>query len=281
MRLLNESAETAVRHSRWVRFAFCILHSAFCIALSAACSARRLPLPSDSGSPLPDFPAIHARIASACGGVRTLTAELALRGRAGSRRLSGRLLAGFERPDSMRLEAVAPLGPPGFILTSQRGEAILLLPREDRVVRGESAEAVLGALTGVSLAPADLQAILTGCVVPVPKAIGGRLHEKGWASIDVAGGATLYLRRAGDWQLRAARRDGWHLEYLAWQGAFPRSIRLRSERSAAEVDMSATLSQIEANTDIDPAAFTGRVPSGARPLTLAELRDAGPLGDQE
>ena len=82
---------------------------------------------------------------------------------------------------------------------------MLLLPRDERVVRGESAEAILGALTGVTLGPADLQALLTGCILPESKPVGGRLHANGWASIDLAGGATMYLRRMGAWQITARR----------------------------------------------------------------------------
>ena len=264
---------------RFRRWALCLGHWALCVALSG-CAARRLPLPSDPGSPLPDFSEIHTRVTAACRGVRTLTAELGLRGRVGGRRLSGRLIAGFERPGSMHLAAVAPFGPPGFILAVRGDVAILLLPRDDRVVRSESAQAMLGALTGVALAPADLQAMLTGCLLPAPRATGGRLHANGWASIDLEGGATIYLRRDTEWQVRAARRDGWQVDYLAWQGAFPQSIRLRSQASSAEVDMTATLSQIVTNVDIDPAAFTIVIPPSASPLTLDELRDAGPLGEK-
>jgi outer membrane biogenesis lipoprotein LolB len=276
MRLPDERVNHAARRRR----VMCVLHFAFCIALSG-CAARRLPLPSDPGSPLVDYAAIHARVASACRGVRTLEAVIALRGQAGAQRLSGRVRAGFERPDSMRLEGVAPFGPPAFLLAARRGTAVLLLPREDRVVTGEPAETILGALTGISLAPDDLQAILTGCVVPAPQATGGRLHAGGWATIDLEGGSTLYLRRAGDWQLRAATRDGWQVDYSAWQGTFPQTVRLRSGAGRVNVDMTATLSQIEANVGLDEAAFTIAVPPSAQPLTIDELRDAGPLGVQE
>src|SRR6476646_11200910 len=108
------------------------------------------------------------QLSAACAGVRTLTAEIALSGRAGRQKLRGRVIAGFARPASMRLEGVAPFGPPGFILVSRGGDATLLLPREERVVTGASPEDVLGALTGVALAPADLHAVLTGCVLPDP-----------------------------------------------------------------------------------------------------------------
>lgn len=209
--------------------------------------------------------------------MRTLTAELALSGRAGDQRLRGRALAGFESPAAMRLEALAPFGAPAFILATRGGDAILLMPRDDRVLRGAAPEAILGALTGVSLAPADLQAILTGCVVPSPKATGGVQYGSDWRGIDLQGGAKLYLRRvANEWQVRAAERAGWRIEYGAWQGAFPRSVRLHQVQPAS-VDMIAEISQLETNVPIDPAAFTVDVPRDAASITLDELRDAGPL----
>ena len=247
----------------------------------AACAHPRLVLPTDPGAPLPDFKAIHAPLSSACAGVRTLTAELALSGRAGRQKLRGRVVAGFARPASMRLEGVAPFGPPAFILASRPEMTVLLLPRDSRVLRGARAEDILGALTGVTFGPADLQAILTGCVVPAPQADGGRLHGNGWASIDLMGGATLYLQPPGNaWQLRAARRPGWQIEYPVWSGPFPQSVRLQSDDAALMVDLTAALSQVETNTDIDPNAFTVNVPNDAEPITLDELRANGPLGER-
>jgi len=210
-----------------------------------------------------------------------MTAELALSGRAGGRRLRGRAIAGFERPGAMRLEGVAPFGPPAFILAARGPMATLLLPRDNRVLRGARAEEILGALTGVALSPADLQAILTGCLTATPGVTGGRLHQNGWASIDLGSGATLYLQREGNgWQRRAGRRPGWQIEYPAWEGEFPQTVRLQSLASDLDVDLAAEISQLETNIALDAAAFTVSVPPGALELTLDELREAGPLRAQ-
>jgi hypothetical protein len=247
-------------------------------ALAAGCGPRRIDLPSDPGAPLPDFTQIHSQVSSSCAGVRTLQATLGLAGRAGEQTLRGRLIAGFERPASMRLEGVAPFGAPLFVLVARAGAATLVFPREDRVVRGAAPQEVLGALTGVALAPADLQALLSGCVMPAPRAVAGRLHGGGWASIDLEGGATLYLRRqANAWRVRAARREGWQVEYPDWAGAFPQSMRLQSEAPGLEVDLTATISDLQANVDLDASVFTVDVPPGAQPLSLDELRASGPL----
>jgi hypothetical protein len=262
--------------SKWDVLVF--LGVGWCALGVAACAARALRLPTDAGTPWPDAAAVHAEIVKSCSGVRTLSAELRLSGRAGRDRLRGRVLAGFERPASMRLEGVAPFGAPAFILTARGDTAVLLLPRDDRVLRDERAEDILGALTGVSLGPADLQAILSGCVVPESRVAAGRLHRNRWASIELAGGATLFLQQtAGRWQLRAARRGPWQIEYREWQGAFPQTVRLVSTTAGSEVDVTAEVAQLETNVDLDAAAFTVDIPRDATPLTLEELRTAGPL----
>ena len=244
-----------------------------------ACAAHRLALPTDSGTPLPDFNTIHSQVSPACAGVRTLTAELSLAGRAGSQKLRGRVVAGFATPSSMRLEGVAPFGPPAFILAARGDTAVLLLPRDSRVLRGARPEEILGALTGVALRPADLLAILSGCVEPAPQAADGRLHPGGWVSIDLTGGATVYLKKQGSrWLVRAARRSGWQIEYPVWNAAFPQTVRLQSE-GGVMVDLTATLSQVETNIDLDNSAFSVNAPSDAQPITIEELRQNGPLVD--
>jgi hypothetical protein len=54
------------------------------------------------------------------------------------------------------------------------------------------------------------------------------------------------------------------------------SVRLISDAQAVAVDVTASLSQIQANTDLDAAALTAvDIPADARPVTLEQLRAAG------
>ncbi len=249
--------------------------------LLSSCAAKRLNLPSGAGTPLPDFAEIHQRLSNDCRRVRTFTAELSLAGKAGPERLRGRVVAGFEAPASMRLEGVAPFGAPAFILVTGpavgNGRAVLVLPRDARVLSNANADDVLGALTGVSLGPADLQAILTGCVQAAPIAVSGRLYGGGWAAIDLEGGASVFLRLVSDaWQVRAARLGEWQIEYGAWSGQFPRTISLRAQMPVV-VNLTALVSQIEANVAIPPEAFTVEASPGALPITLDDVRASGPL----
>ena len=255
----------------------CLLHFAFCIALSG-CAARRVSLPADPGTLFPDFAEAYQAATASCGGVRTLTAELGLSGSAGGRRVRGRAIVGFAQPDSMRLEGVAPFGPPAFILAARDGHGSLLLPRDRRAVRDAPPEEILDALVGIALSPAALQAVLTGCVVPVAPPVAGRLHENGWASIDLGDGATIYLQREGTgWRIRAGRRRGWQVDYPSWQGTFPGAVRLTSLDGAVDVDVTAAVSQLETNVPIDQSAFVIDIPQDAIALSLTDLREAGPL----
>jgi hypothetical protein len=119
----------------------------------------------------------------------------------------------------------------------------------------------------------------------MPRATAGRLHANGWASIDLMGGATIYLEplkaravSGPPWIIRAAKRAGWQIEYAGWANGFPQAVSLQSDAPTAMVDLTAGLSQIETNKDLDAAAFTVTVSAGAEPITLDELRENGPLG---
>ena len=189
----------------------------------------------------------------------------------------------------MLLQGVAPFGGPVFNLWARGGSASLLLTREQRIVRDAPPEAILGALTGVALAPADLLAVFTGCVLPGARATAGRLHTGGLASIDIESAdqgaqrrtATVYLRRNGSqWQLRAAKRDRWQIEYVPGTGSFPESVRLISTNPDVVVGITAALSQIETNENLDPKAFIVDAPTNVMPMTVDELRQAGPLRDK-
>jgi hypothetical protein len=253
---------------------------AVCASLAAGCGGRRISIPTDPGAPLPDFTRIHAEVSAACRGVRTLTAQLSLSGRAAGESLRGTVNAGFERPGSMRLELRGgPFNSLGFVLAANGSGATLFLPRDKRVVRDVPAEEILGALTGVTLAPDDLQATLTGCVIPSAAPSGGRLHANGWASIDLEGGATLYLQRSRDaWRVRAATRGNLRVEYAEWpeSSQFPTKVAIRAAKPV-EVDLRASVSQVATNAALPPRTFTIEIPAGTQAISLDELRASGPL----
>ena len=95
-----------------------------CLRLCAsvsACGPKAPALPIGRRRAFPDAAAAYTEATAQCRGVRTLSAELALSGRAGGQKLRGRILGGFAEPGRVRLEAPAPFGRPVFTLVVRDG----------------------------------------------------------------------------------------------------------------------------------------------------------------
>ena len=254
----------------------CAVVAALLVA-AAGCASPRPSLPSGAGTPFADFAAAHEEAVAGCRGARTVVAELRLSGRAGTTRLGGSIAAGFAEPSSIRLDGVA-FGRAIFILAARDEQnATLLLPREDRVVRNEPPAAIVEALAGVALTPGELRAAVAGCGLGAATPSAGRTFNEEWAVVDVAEGMT-YLRRVdGRWRVGGAVRGPLTLLYSEFAGGTPAAMHIRSTTA----DITLRISQLEINTDIDPRAFELEVPADAVPLSLEELRRAGPLGERD
>ena len=244
-------------------------------AVGAACAARLPPRPGGASSPSADTVAHFAAATRQCEGLRTLTAELGLSGQAGDQRLRGRVITGLAVGGSARLEGVAPFGAPVFILAARAERATLLLPRERRVLDDTPVADVIGRLTGLALGADDLLRALAGC--PGAGAVSnGRQWPGGWGAVDTPDGRTVFLRQqSGAWQLAAMDGGGWRADYRLVQNGFAREVRLRSDDG--QVDLVASLQQLEVNTTIDDAAFEVEIPPGTEAMTLDELRSVAPL----
>jgi hypothetical protein len=220
------------------------------------------------------------RATAQCAGLNTLTAEIRLSGRAGDEKIRGTLIAGLTTPAALRFEAVAPFGPPIFILAGRDNRATLLLPRDNRVLRDAAVAQLLERLTGLALAADDLRLILTGCLADRPAPVDGRVWPNGWRAVTVGANITAYLAdRNGVPAIVAADHGAWRVDYDNQQNGLPRRVRIRSASSAgdAPIDISAVLEQLEINTGIDEAAFVVEVPAGAIAITLDDLRAVTPL----
>jgi hypothetical protein len=251
-----------------------------CALLAPACAPRPLALPTGAGSPSTDYASIFSQATAGCRDARTLTAELALSGRAGRQKLRGRVLAGLA-PGALRLEGVAPFGAPAFIFVARDGDGRLLLPRERRVLGSAPPADILRALTGVALTPDDLRLLLAGCVRAAPPPAGGRAYGTEWIAVDLEGGGAAYLRRQRDgWRVVAGTHAPLTVEYSGFASLVPDRVRVRSAAGAGSIDadLSVTLRQVEVNGALEPQAFTLEVPQNAVPLTLEELAERGPLG---
>ena len=247
-----------------------------------ACAPKRPSLPSGSGSPFPGFAAAYDEATAGCRDARTVVAVLGLSGRAGGTRLRGQITAGLEAPESIRLDAVA-FGRPIFILAGRDGTATLLLPRDGRVIPDAPAQGIVEALAGVALTPAELRAAIAGCGLGGSSPSNGRMFSDDWAAVDL-GTTVTYLRRIQNrWHVAAAARDPLTLLYDDFGSGGPGRVFLRTASARGgdpAADIALSVSELEINVPIDPKAFVVNVPPDADPLTLEELRRAGPLGER-
>ena len=264
--------------------------------VASSCATPLLKLPAGPGGPAPDAREVLAEATNACRAVSSMTADASVGGSAGGRRLRARLSLGVQAPASARLEAVGPFARPVFTLAASGNAATLLLHDDNRILYGAPPQAVLEALTGVPLDAAGLRDALTGCVSGVAganaaegpglSAVEGRQVGEDWRVIQAGTQSTYFNRspRTSPWRLvatvhRPADAPEWRAEYRDFVDGLPHTVRFVSGESN-RFNLRLELRDVELNPKLPDGAFEVRIPPSARPITLDELRRAGPLREE-
>lgn len=232
-------------------------------------------------TPTPEAAAIWQSTTAACRSAANYSAEIVLDGRVGTEKLRRVTLQGLMTRDGrIRLIAVSPVGVGGpiFALAGRAERATLTLPRDRRVLVAPVAD-IVDALIGVRFAPEDWVDVLTACVASAPNAAGGALGKDIVVTLD--GGRRALLKREGaDWHVALGERADALVEYRAYLGRWPSLARLTSPASAAvPINVNLTIGQVFVNNPVQDRAFLADVPPDFLPMTLAELRAIGPLGE--
>ena len=245
--------------------------------LSGGCAASLPKRPEGPGAQDNAALTAFAEATRSCIGLKTLSAEIRLSGRAAGERLRGTLHAGFGTPAALRFEAVAPFGPPVFILAGRNNRATLYFPRDNRVLSDVALADVLDRLTALPLSADDLRLVLTGCLVDRATPTDGRAWNGGWLAVALTPDVTAYLRqRSGSVVVAAADYGPWLIDYADHLNGWPRTVRIRS-KEPQQVDAVARLDQLEVNTPLDDRAFDIDIPADAERITLNDLRAVAPL----
>jgi outer membrane lipoprotein-sorting protein len=280
------SAQESILPFRTTRIAAWAPELLICGVLVAAalsgCAPKAPSLPVGTGTPFAEFASAYQQATAGCRDVKTITASMALSGKAGSTKLRGRIDGGFAAPAKARLEGIPPFGKPVFVLVADGPRGTLVLTRDDRVLRDAPPDAIVEALAGVALGPDALRTIVSGCgfAEGAPSA-GSALRASGaeWVVLTFAD-STGYLKREGDaWHLAAAARGPLTVHYGEFAAGRPATINIRSSAGGRlSADIRLRLSDVATNTTLDPRTFEAELPDHPVPLTLDELRRAGPLG---
>jgi hypothetical protein len=133
------------------------------------------------------------------------------------------------------------------------------------------------ALVGRPPGGAALGAIVRGGGLGAAVVPAGRAYPPGWLAL--ARGDSTTWRRLVDrrWRVVAATRAPLAVHYAAFAQGRAATLRLQSSGPPPS-DVTVRLSDVNINVPLEPAVFQVDVPPGADPLTLEELRQAGPLG---
>jgi hypothetical protein len=250
--------------------------------LTASCGTALRSLPQGPGTPTGDVGEALAEATATCRRISTLTAEVGISGSVNGQRVRGRVLTGVAAPASIFLDAAAPFGASYFLYTARGDRATLLLPRDARVLQHGDPAAVLEAVAGVPLDAAELRSALTGCVL-TPTVVSGRQYGGDWRVAAGENGES-YLHRSSPsdrWRVVAVRRTGpgfaWRADYFDFEGGVPRTVRLVSAERR-RFDLTLSLSQVEIDAPLGPEVFELKIPASAVPISIEELRRAGPFG---
>jgi hypothetical protein len=244
-------------------------------AAAAACAgAPPFVLPTGAGVPAPDAAAAWTDATASCRSATTFSSELRLSGRAGAgRAIKATVLAGVTDAGQIRLEAPAAFGRPLVTLAGVE-ERATLVTRDNRVLTAPARD-ILEAITGISLGPRALLAVLSGCGASGNAGATGVRHGD-LIVLDV-GGRAVYLRAIdGRWRVVAAELPGLLIDYgYAAGGAWPARVRVVSTGDQGALTLTMAQQQVEANGAFRDADFVIAPPPGAVPMTLAELRAIG------
>lgn len=246
--------------------------------LAAACAPKPPALPTGTGVPFPEFATAYRQATQSCRGVKTMTVSMAMAGKAGGTKLRGRIDAGFAAPGRARLEGIPPFGKPVFVLVADAAKATLVLTRDDRVLRDAPADQIVEALAGVALGADDLRTVVSGCGIGDAPS-DGRTFANGWVA-GASPSGTTYLRRGGaGWEVAAATRGAVTVTYDDYAAGRPATIHIRAaSQGRTTSDLTLRLSDVEINAPLDPRTFQATLPDHPIPMTIDELRRAGPLG---
>jgi outer membrane biogenesis lipoprotein LolB len=243
----------------------------------AGCSVPGIVLPSGPGVPAPDAASAWAQASASCRAAKTYQGEFHVSGRVNGQRLHGTLQGAVTAADEIYLLMPAPIGAPVFVLQGTGEAATLLLPHDNRLVTGR-ADDIIEALTGLKQGPRQLLAILTGCVGQSSDMIAG-LRYGAWLKIATNDATTYLEQRDRRWAVVAGEVSGLIVGYRTIEGNWPRALQVESAPGRAPVvALTIGLDQLGVNDLKAPvSAMALKIPTGAMPMTLEELRAIGPL----
>jgi hypothetical protein len=246
------------------------------LVATAACGGRAMFVPPPSpGDPAPDAGPAWTEAVSVCRDARSYGSILRVSGRVGTERLWPVEIETVVTADqSIYLNAIAG-GQTVFVLAGTAGRASLWLRADQRVTTAATGE-ILDAIIGLSVTPAELLAILAGCVARDTNLVSA--ERQGRLLAITTKDARVYLTQdKGVWRTHAAITSSFTVEF-GGPARPPSEIWMWSAPDAPRASLHLRASEIAINSAIPADVFS--LPAAARaatPLSIEELRASGPF----
>jgi hypothetical protein len=179
-----------------------------------------------------------------------------------------------KRPDSIRIEALTPVGDPAAVLVAAAGRFALLDLRGSVYYRGPATPQNLSRLIPVPMTPAELVSVLTGAIPELPGAqpSGSKREGEGTQLTFVKQGSSQQVSVGTDLRVTQVRRLG-DQDNLLWavkldqhddaSGAqLPMLLHLDAPGAGTQLDL--RLRNVATGKEPPAAAFSLAVPQGVR-----------------
>jgi len=236
-----------------------------CLAVASACAVHVRRLPDGPGAPAPDAAAAWREATAECRDVHNATALLRV---AVGRSPSVAVGINVSAAGGLRLD-----GAQMFLLAGTADHAELLLPSDRRLVVAPAAD-IVNALVGVKLAPAQLLAVLTGCVAVSPVMLDAARFD-GRILVRTADSRVLIARSDGRWQVLAGDAAGVDIDYRRFDGYWPGEWRATPADALAGPVLVVSVDSLTVNDpkiEHNPQVYQLVRPPDTRPMTIEELR---------
>lgn len=250
------------------------------IVSTAACGRSMFVPPAAPGVAAPGGEQAWTEATAGCRDARSYGALLRASGRVGDQRLwPVEIEAALTADQSIYLNALAG-GQTVFVLAGTGGRSSLWLRADQRVTTAATAD-ILDAIIGISVTPAELLAILSGCVTRDTAVVRAERQDR-FLTITTRD-ARVYLTQEGTvWRTRAAVTPSFTIEFGGLAKPAPGEIWVWSAPNAPRAQLHLRASEVALNSSIPADVFT--LPSAAKsatPLSLEELRAAGPFRNRQ
>jgi hypothetical protein len=241
---------------------------ALAVALALACAGKPPAL-----GPAIDPRVLDEQLAKAHAGPASLTADA--KAFVQAPRNSGRyeLHVAVKRPDSVRIEALTPVGDPAAVLVASGGSFSLLDLRNNVFYRGPATAQNLARLLPVAMRPDELVSVLTGAIPRLPGGQPQSANRAGDGSVLTFsdGAVAEEVSLGGDLRVTQIRRTSDH--NLLWSvqldqhqeaGGAQIPLLLHFEAPDAKTQVDLRLRNAETAKEPPQTAFQLAVPQGVR-----------------